>query len=34
MQNKTKLLSEQILNIQSNMREVKDLSHNKEEVIY
>jgi len=33
MQGRTKLLSEEILNLQSSMKEVKDLGHNKDEVI-
>eukprot|EP00347_Sterkiella_histriomuscorum_P022022 403331958 len=32
MQSRTKLLSEEILNLQSNQRDVKDLGHNKEEI--
>lgn len=34
MQNRTKLLSEEILNLQSNVKEVKEIGHNKEEVTF
>lgn len=32
MQSRTKLLSEEILNLQTNIKEVRELAHNKDEV--
>jgi hypothetical protein len=34
MQNRTRFLGEEILNLQSNMKEVKELGHNKDDVRY